>query len=233
MYESQITFTLDTICPWTYLAKRRLDAALAQARSLPEITSHDIIFKPPLIRPYQLYPDFPADDGGGTDKYAWYRDTKYDGSEERMQTYARLMASYGAEAGINFSLRGVISNTLEAHRVIQQVQEERGPEAAGRVVDALYRAYFEEEKAPASVETLVAACQEAGIGRDEAERLVSERREDALRETKRMVLEQKMDGVDSVPSIRIEGRRRDITLVGAKSVEEYVKALVTVAKESR
>lgn len=230
MYESEITFTLDTICPWTYLAKRRLDQALSQARSLPEVTAAGVVFKSPLIRPYQLYPDFPAE---GADKYAWYRDTKYDGSEERMQAYTQLMASYGAEAGINFSFGGTMANTLEAHAVVQRVQEEKGPEVAGWVVDALYRAYFEEEKHPTSVETLVAACEGAGIEKGEAERLVGEAREDGLRETKSMMLEQKMDGVDSVPTIRIEGRRRDITLVGAKSVDEYVKALVTVAKESR
>lgn len=228
MYESEIIFTLDTICPWTYLAKRRLDQALSQARSLPEVTSSGVVFKPPVIRPYQLYPGFPAE---GADKYAWYRDTKYDGSEERMQMYTSAMAAHGAQAGINFSFRGRMGNTLEAHRVVQQVQEGKGPEVAGRVVDALYRAYFEEEKEPASVETLMAACEEAGIEKGEAERLIAS--EDGLRETKSMVLEQKMDGVDSVPTIRIEGGRRDITLVGAKSVDEYVKALVTIAKESR
>jgi predicted DsbA family dithiol-disulfide isomerase len=228
MYQSQITFTLDTICPWTYLAKRRLDQALSQAKDLPEIRDH-VVFKPIIIRPFQLYPDFPSK---GTDKYAWYLDTKYDGSEERMQMYTNLMGSYGSDAGINFSFRGLISNTLEAHRVIQQVQEEKGPEVAGKLVEALYRAYFEEGKHPASVETLAAACVEAGIGSEEAKSLVTEGREDGLRETKRMVLEQKMEGVDSVPTIRLEGRRRDITLVGAKSVDEYVKALVTIAKES-
>ncbi|OIW23608.1 thioredoxin-like protein [Coniochaeta ligniaria NRRL 30616] len=229
MYESQITFTLDTICPWTYLAKRRLDQALSRAQTLPEITDN-VVFKPIIIRPYQLYPDFPSE---GTDKFAWYRDTKYDGSEERMQMYTDLMSSYGSEAGINFSFRGTISNTLDAHRVIQKVQEEKGPEMAGRVVDALYRGYFEEEKHPASVEVLVAACEEAGIGGEEAKSLVTKGSEDGVRETKRMVLEQKMEGVDSVPTIRIEGRRRDITLVGAKTVDEYGKALMAIAKESR
>jgi predicted DsbA family dithiol-disulfide isomerase len=229
MYESQITFTLDTICPWTYLAKRRLDTALARAASLSEVTSH-VVFKPPVIRPYQLYSDFPS---APQDKYAWYLESKYEGSEERMGMYVALMSSYGAEAGINFSFRGTVSNTLEAHRVIQQVQEEHGSEVAGRLVDALYRAYFEEEKPPASVETLVAACLEAGINSKDAERLAGEGQEDALRETRGLVLEQQMEGVDSVPTIRLEGRRRDITLVGAKSVDEYVKALVTIAKESR
>ncbi|KAH8911822.1 thioredoxin-like protein [Coniochaeta sp. PMI_546] len=229
MYESQITFVLDTICPWTYLARRRLDQALSQAKDLPEVRDH-VVFKPIIIRPYQLYPDFSSQ---GTDKYAWYLESKYNGSEERMQMYTNLMSAYGSEVGINFSFRGTISNTLEAHRVIQQVQEEKGPEMAGRVVDALYRAYFEEEKHPSVVGTLVAACEEAGIGSDDAKSLVTERKEDGLRETKRMVVEQRMEGVDSVPTIRLEGRRRDITLVGAKSVDEYVKALVTIAKESR
>ncbi|KAB5554591.1 thioredoxin-like protein [Coniochaeta sp. 2T2.1] len=229
MYESQITLTLDTICPWTYLAKRRLDAALAHAATLPEITSH-INFPPVLIRPYQLYPDFPSE---GQDKHAWYLSTKYNNSEDRMAMYVSLMSAYGSEAGISFSFRGVVANTLEAHRVIQQVQTDLGPAMAGRVVDALYRAYFEEEKHPSSAETLVEACERAGLGREEAEGMGRGGKEDGLRETKRMVLEEKMDGVDSVPTVRIEGRRRDVTLVGAKSVEEYVRALVLVAKESR
>lgn len=227
MYESQITLTLDTICPWTYLAKRRLTIALMRASRLPEVTSA-VTFPPIIIRPYQLYPDFPS---SGQDKYVWYCETKYDGSEERMKMYTDLMAAYGAEAGIEFSFKGVIANTLEAHRVIQQVQEEKGAEMAGLVVDRLYRAYFEEEKHPASVETLVKACVEAGIEEEEAARLVGEGREDGLRETKTMVLAQRMEGV-SVPCIRIEGRRRDLTLVGAKSVDEYVRALVAIAKES-
>ena len=56
--------------------------------------------------------------------------------------------------------------------------------------------------------------------------------EDGLREVKDLVREQKMDGVDSVPYVVVEGRRRDVTLVGAKEVEEYVKSLETVVKES-
>ena len=223
---------MDTICPWTYLAKRRLDAALSLARFHPDIISFSVEFSPVIIRPYQLYPDISPE---GQDKYAWYLLTKFDDSQERMKLYTTLMSTYGSESGISFSFHGVIANTLEAHRVIQQVQIDFGAEMAGRLVDALYKAYFEEEKHPSSVETLVEACERAGMDRDEAERMVvgNGKREDGLRETKRMVLEQKMQGVDSVPTVRIEGLRRDVTLVGAKSVDEYVRALVLVAKESK
>ncbi len=41
------------------------------------------------------------------------------------------------------------------------------------------------------------------------------------------------NGVDSVPYITFEGKRRDLTLVGAKEVEEYLKTLETIARESK
>ncbi len=49
---------------------------------------------------------------------------------------------------------------------------------------------------------------------------------------KMLIREQAGNGVDSVPYIVLEGKRRDITLVGAKEVEEYEKALLTILKES-
>ncbi len=47
-----------------------------------------------------------------------------------------------------------------------------------------------------------------------------------------LMREQKSNGIDSVPYIVIEGKRRDFTLKGAKEVAEYVKTLESVIKES-
>lgn len=47
-----------------------------------------------------------------------------------------------------------------------------------------------------------------------------------------LIREQEGNGVDSVPYIVLEGKRRDVTLIGAKEVEEYEKALQTIVKES-
>ena len=46
-----------------------------------------------------------------------------------------------------------------------------------------------------------------------------------------LIREQAGNGVDAVPHVVIEGRRRDFTLEGAKEVGEYLKALEGVAKE--
>ena len=148
-----------------------------------------------------------------------------------MRMYETLMASYGKSVGIEFKSGGKIANTLPAHSVIQQVQTAHGPETAGRLVNALYKRFFEEAAHPSSDETLVAACVEAGVDESEARRLVGDKDEN-LRDVKAAIQEQRMNGIDSVPTVMIEGRRRDITLVGAKEVAEYVKALTTIAKES-
>lgn len=223
MYDSQITFTLDTICPWTYLGKKRLDVALSQ---LPEEVTSKVTFTL-KIAPYQLYPNF----GPPQDKYAWYRDTKYLGSEEKTAMFTELMGQYGAAAGIHFKFGGTVADTLQAHRVIQYFQEADGPERANQLVNALYRMYFEEEKDPSSVETLLAACAEAGIDEKEARRVVEDESE-GMMDVKGLLRESAQNGIDSVPHIVFEGRRRDVSLIGAKDVNDYIKAMQTIAKES-
>lgn len=223
MYNSQISFALDTICPWTYLAKNRLDLALAQ---LPPEVSSKVSFKVHFL-PYQLYPSF----GPAQDKYAWQRDRKYDGSKEKMDMYVEYMSTLGEASGIKFSFGGDIADTLQAHRVIQYFQENTGAETANRLIDALYKMYFEEEKNPSSRETLVAACVEAGIDGEKARAVVEDESEGSV-EVKAALRESVANAIDSVPHIIFEGKKRDLTLVGAKEVHEYVMAMVTIAKES-
>ncbi|POS78833.1 hypothetical protein DHEL01_v202759 [Diaporthe helianthi] len=222
MYSSQISFTLDTICPWTYLAKKRLDLALAQ---LPTEVTSKVSFKIHFL-PYQLYPSF----GPEQEKYAWQRDLKYDGSKDKMEKYVEYMSTLGKASGINFSFGGDIADTLQAHRVIQYFQDEGGAETANRLVDALYRMYFEEEQSPSSFGTLVAACLEAGVEEGKAKAVVEDESEGKL-EAKAALRESVTNGIDSVPHIVFEGRRRDLTLVGAKEIHEYIKAMETIAKE--
>ncbi|KUJ17912.1 thioredoxin-like protein [Mollisia scopiformis] len=225
MYDSTINFTLDTICPWTYLAKKRLDEALRRVRSTS--ASEKVTFTI-LYQPYQLYPEATQE---GEDKYAWYKKSKYGDSEEKMKMYTTLMSAYGASAGIAYKFGGTVANTLQAHRVVQYFQESKGPETADKLINSLYRQYFEEERHPSSRETLMRACSEAGIEEEEAKRVVEDEGE-GLGETRGKIREQVSNGVDSVPFVVVEGRRRDLTIQGANEVEDYVKALEQIVKES-
>lgn len=48
-----------------------------------------------------------------------------------------------------------------------------------------------------------------------------------------LIREQASNGVDSVPYVVLEGKRRDFTLEGAKEVGEYVKALEKLTAECK
>lgn len=141
------------------------------------------------------------------------------------------MTAYGVSAGINYKFGGKVANTLNAHRVIQHFQESKGPETADKIVNSLYRQYFEEEKHPSTDSTLLEACNEAGVDEKEAKAVVDEK-DEGMQDVKMLIREQAGNGIDSVPFILFEGKRRDITLQGAQEVEDYVKALNQIVKES-
>jgi len=226
VYDSQISFTLDTICPWTYLAKKRLDEALRRFRETP--SAKDTTFTVKYF-PYQLYPGASVE---GEDKYEWYKKSRYGDSEDKMKMYTTLMSAYGVSAGIDYKFGGKVANTLQAHRVIQHFQEEKGPVTADRIINSLYSQYFENEKHPSSDETLLQATTSAKIPETEAMTFIEDKNE-GMMDVKMLIREQAGNGVDSVPYITFEGKRRDLTLVGAKEVEEYLKTLETIARESK
>jgi len=169
----------------------------------------------------------------GHDKHAWYQREKYHDDPALMTKYTTVMTHLGSQATppIPFDFGGTIANTLPAHRLIQLYQARFGAEVTYKFVDALYVAYFTRRAHPSSAETLLAASVAAGVEEAEAERLVGDG-EVGLAEVKRLIGEEEGNGVDSVPIVVVEGRKRDFTLQGAKSVEEYVKCLEQVARES-
>ncbi|KAL8652175.1 MAG: hypothetical protein Q9226_004377 [Calogaya cf. arnoldii] len=197
--------------------------------------------------PYQLYPEASKE---GEDKYEWYKKTKYNNSQEKMDKYITLMTTYGKAAGIDFDFHGQVANTLDAHRLIQHFQESLGPDTADKLVRSLYTQYFTQQAHPSASDTLLKATNDAGIDRATAEAFVADESE-GLPETKMLIREQASNGVDSftsiqvfpanqelmdifkqVPYVVVEGKRRDFTLVGAKEVAEYLKTLEAVAKEA-
>ncbi len=128
--EAQVPLTIDVVsdavCPWCFVGKRRLEAALA---SLPD-TPVEIRW-----RPFQLDATIPQ---GGISR-ADYLSRKF-GPERAAEIYGRLNG-VGEEAGIPFAFDKIerSPNTLDAHRVIRWAQP------TGRqteIVERLFNAYF-------------------------------------------------------------------------------------------
>ena len=51
-----------------------------------------------------------------------------------MKKYTTYMSALGIGSGVDFKFGGIIASTLNAHRVIQHFQEEKGEEVADKIV---------------------------------------------------------------------------------------------------
>jgi predicted DsbA family dithiol-disulfide isomerase len=141
----------DVVCPWCYIGKRQLEAALERmpADARPTVRWH----------PFQLNPDLPAE---GVDRRS-YLEQKFGGAERAAQIYERVRAA-GRSAGLALDFDRIERqpNTLDAHRLIAWAQDELGRDA-GPLVEALFRAYFVEGRSLVERESLAALAGEAGL----------------------------------------------------------------------
>lgn len=201
-----------------------MDQALAQFRSSPPASSITYTLH---FDPYQLSPDFPP---GPVDRREWFFEHKHNGSVEAEDAFQSLLRRRGEPVGIHFRFDGAMGNTLQAHRVIQYLQQSEGSETANKLIDGLYSRYFEQGLHPSEDGVLIASCVEAGISEDEATKVVLDK-ELGLVEAQTKLREVRRD-IDGVPVVTFVGKKRDITLTGAREVEDYLRAMERIAKES-
>lgn len=185
----EIDVVSDTICPWCYVGKRRLERALAG-------------FDADEVRvrwhPFQLNPDLPRE---GMDR-AEYVAAKFGGAEAARAVYDRIREA-GAEEGIAFAFERMprTPNTFASHRVVRFAAREGRQD---ETVEALFRAVFMNGRDIGDFETLVDVGAECGIDPVAlAEHLAGAEEADALRaeeeRSRRM-------GVTGVPFFIIGGR---------------------------
>jgi predicted DsbA family dithiol-disulfide isomerase len=136
----------DAVCPWCYLGKRRLEAALA---ARPEVTVHV------RWQPFELNPELPA---GGTDRAA-YLAGKFGDGPGLAAAHARLV-DLGARAGIPFRFDRIarVPNTRAAHALVALAGDR-----ADAVVEAVFAAYFERGEDIGDLDVLAAAAAAAGL----------------------------------------------------------------------
>ncbi|WP_376098789.1 DsbA family oxidoreductase [Roseomonas sp. CCTCC AB2023176] len=142
----------DTICPWCWIGKRRLDAAIAT------LAAEGLHFER-RWHPFLLNPDMPP---GGIER-AEYRRRKF-GSAERSAALDARVAGEGAKEGLAFRFDRIARtpDTRGSHRLIRWATEVAGPAAADTLAESLFRAYFEEGRDIGDPVTLAAIAGIAG-----------------------------------------------------------------------
>jgi predicted DsbA family dithiol-disulfide isomerase len=144
----------DVVCPWCYIGKRRLEAALARFPHRDEV---EVVW-----RSFQLDPGIPE---GQTRATLPALAAKLGRPVEEVRAMMRHVEETAAGEGLQYDLAsGVSGNTLAAHEVVH-LAAERGLQEA--VQERLLHAHFEEGRSVFDVDSLAALAGEAGL--DEAE----------------------------------------------------------------
>ncbi|MBP27816.1 MAG: disulfide bond formation protein DsbA [Methylobacterium sp.] len=143
----------DVICPWCFLGKRRLEHALHQLE-LRETTTVEWL-------PFELNPDMPAE---GIERSV-YRARKF-GAERSAELDAQ-MTELGGREGISFAFGSMqrTPNTRKAHMLIAAARQHGRGDA---LVEALFRAYFEQGRDVGDAAVLLDLAEGVGLNRQVA-----------------------------------------------------------------
>lgn len=200
----QLDVVSDTVCPWCYIGKKRLDEAMA-LRGQDGITLR--------WRPFQLDASIPE---GGVDRKA-YMQKKFGTDPDRTKAVSKSIRDYGDALGITFNFDKIEKspNTLDSHRLI------RWAGTAGcqnEMVDILFRRYFTDAQDIGDRAVLLDAASEAGMDTDIVEDLLG-RGVDAELIHREDALAREM-GIQGVPSFVINEKW---VMVGAQETASLLK----------
>ena len=199
----QVEVASDVVCPWCYIGKKRLEKALS-------LVDGDL---KPEIRwlPFQLKPGMPKE---GMPR-AEYRKAKFGSLERSKQMDARVIAE-GKGEGIEFAFDRMETqpNTTQAHRLIGLARDQNA------VVNALFRAHFEEGRNIGDPKVLAEIAAQCGVqGWPEKAQDLSQLEEE-VRDL----------GISGVPTFLFE-RRQGVS--GAYPPETLAEAISSYVKSSR
>jgi predicted DsbA family dithiol-disulfide isomerase len=203
---ARIDVISDVICPWCYIGKRNLEAAL------PILAPEGLVFSV-AWHPYQLNPDMPAE---GVDRQS-YREAKFGGPEKAKAIDERITAT-AATVGLEFQLDRLkrTPNTVNPHRLIRMAGQEG---VQDEVVEALFKAYFCEGADIGDAEILAGVGGVGGLDPDRVFKMLKgeEHRREVLAGDQ-MVRNANIQGV---PSFALQGH---VLFSGAQPPEEMAKA---------
>jgi predicted DsbA family dithiol-disulfide isomerase len=179
----------DAICPWCWIAKRRLDSAIAAIA--PDVMASV------RWRPFELNPEMPK---GGVDRRA-YRSAKF-GSWQHSQALDAQVAAAGRSEGLVFNHDKMerTPNTVDAHRLIWLAGRQGKQDD---VVEGVFAAYFNEGRDVGDPSVL--ADVGASVGLDRARILAMLTADEGQAEVRSELQRAVNLRVSGVPTVLVDG----------------------------
>lgn len=210
----QIDIVSDVVCPWCYIGKHRLEAALAL---VPEVAVET------RWRPFFLNPGVPRE---GVDRDS-YLTAKF-GSVEAYKAIAGRVAEAAAAEGLAYRPELVQRqpNTLDCHRLIHWAELDPSGDKSAAMKQRLMELYFRDGGDLTDIEALVKAAADCGLDADEVRRRLSSEEDVALIATQAKDAADK--GISGVPTFVFAGK---YAVSGAQPAEQLASAIRQVAAE--
>ena len=143
----------DVVCPWCYVGKRRLEAALAGFDHADEV---EVVY-----RSFQLDPSAPH---RGTELTSETLARRIGRAPDAVRDMQQQLVDTAAADGLELRLfETVHTNTADAHRLLHLALATGGPELQVRLKEALLSAYFEQARDVGDHDVLAEVAVAAGL----------------------------------------------------------------------
>jgi predicted DsbA family dithiol-disulfide isomerase len=197
----------DINCPWCYIGKRRIEAAVANFAHRDAV---DIVW-----RSFELDPEAPAETpGNGAVMLA----EKYGMPLEQAQAMEQNVTEIAAADGLDYDLEHArIGSSFDAHRLLHLAARHGLQDA---MKERLFRARFTEGRLVSDLETLVQLAGEVGLDGAEARAMLAgDEFADAVRDDE---LTARQLGITGVPMFVVD---RAFGMSGAQPAEQLLALL--------
>jgi predicted DsbA family dithiol-disulfide isomerase len=199
----------DVVCPWCFIGKRQLEAAVAVWREAhPDAPAPQIVW-----HPFQLNPDLPPE-GIARDDYLMRKFGRTDVAQ-LFRNVSQVALSVGL--ALKLDQIGRQPNTQRAHALMTLAQDDGRQDA---LAEALFNAYFIEARDLTDEATLKAVAIGAGLDAGKIDDVLHT--PEPLAAVSRADHAAREAGVSGVPYFIFNGR---IGVSGAQGAERLLKAL--------
>ncbi|MEM6711608.1 MAG: DsbA family oxidoreductase [Pseudomonadota bacterium] len=188
---STLSVVSDFVCPWCFIGKARLDAALSQLEAPPTVQ----------YLPFKLNPTMPPEGMARAD----YRRQKF-GSMQHSDALDTQVREAAEDSGVTIrhDLMERTPNTLKAHMVMAMAASV-SPDNKGvplRLADALFSAYFTEGRDISLDEVLLELAETSGVPASVAAAAIKD--EELLQATNTLADGLALQGVSGVPTLLLD-----------------------------